>query len=114
MREYHRARIYFAGDFYPLTEQLDSFKYWTANQFDRPDLKSGILQVFRKKDSDVEKMRFRLQGLDPEAEYELEDADGGAVVTVSARELMNPGLAVEISQPRKSKLYFYRAIPSGK
>lgn len=114
IQESRRARIYFAGDFYPLTEQVDSFKYWTANQFHRPDLGSGILQVFRKKDSDVEKMRFRLQGLNPEAGYELEDADGGAVVTVSGKELMNPGLAIEIGQPRESKLYFYRTISSGK
>jgi alpha-galactosidase len=106
--EYHRAKNFFSGDFYPLCDQTDSFKSWTANQFHRPDLKSGILEVFRKKESDIEKMRLRLQDLTADVHYEFEDADRENIVTVSGKELMANGLPVEIGKRRDSRLFFYR------
>ena len=107
LNEYHRARVYFSGDFYPFCDQTASFKYWTANQYNRPDLDGGILEVFRKAESDYEKMRFHLQGLDANSNYEVEDADSGKKVILSGRELTEVGLSVEIPQRRDSRLFFY-------
>ncbi len=110
LNEYHRAKVYFSGDFYPLTDQSDSFKYWTANQFDRPDLDSGILEVFRKAASDYEKISLHLQELDANASYELEDADSADKLRFSGRELMDAGLSVEIPRQRDCRLFFYRQL----
>jgi alpha-galactosidase len=112
--EYHRAKIYFSGDFYPLMPQSDSFRDWSAYQFHRADLNSGIVEVFRKKDSPIEKICFELRGLDPSATYEVENADTKAIVKISGRDLMEKGWPVEISQKRDSRLFFYHAVSTKK
>jgi len=108
LAEYHRAKVCFSGDFYPLCDQTASFKYWTANQFDRPDLNAGVVEVFRKSASNIEKMTFSLQGLDDAAIYEIENADDGSVTQWCGRQLREDGLPVEISRKRDSRLFFYR------
>lgn len=110
LAEYHQAKAYFGGDFYPLIPQSESFRDWSAYQFDRPDLKSGIVEVFRKKDSPIEKIWLELQGLDPAATYEVENADSKAIMKLSGRELMEKGWPVEIPDKRDSRLYFYRNL----
>ncbi len=106
MAEYHRAKVYFAGDFYPLLPLSDSFRDWTAMQFHRPDLNSGIIEIFRKKDSPIVRINLELQGLEPDRIYEVENADTGDKVKYSGKELMETGLAVEITQKRDSRLFF--------
>ncbi|MFA5205217.1 MAG: hypothetical protein WC708_12520, partial [Lentisphaeria bacterium] len=105
--EFHRAKAYFSGDFYPLLEQSDSFKDWSAYQFHRPDLDGGLLLVFRKRESNIEKIRFPLQGVATDAEYELDDRDGGKTRTVSGAALATEGVAVELLSRRESRLFFY-------
>jgi hypothetical protein len=110
MAEYHRAKIYFSGDFYPLLPQSGSFQDWSIYQFDRPDLHSGIVEVFRKKNSPFEKICIKLQGLDPLATYEIEDSDSKKVTSVSGRELMGKGWPLEIAKKRDSRLIFYNLL----
>jgi len=107
LAEYHRAKIYFRGDFYPLLPVSGGFADWSAYQFDRPDLGAGIVEVFRKKDSPIERVRLELQGLDPAAEYELENADTHEKITVAGTRLTTDGWPVEIEQKRDSRLFFY-------
>ncbi|MEI8245963.1 MAG: alpha-galactosidase [Lentisphaerota bacterium] len=108
LAEYHRAKVCFTGDFYPLFDQTDSMKYWTAYQFYRPDLEAGIILAFRKQDSPIQKVCFNLHGLESKVSYELEDADSKAVTTVTGRELMEKGLSIEIEIRRGSRLFFLR------
>ena len=87
-----------AGDFYPLMPQSDSFYDWSAYQFHRPDLNSGIIETFRKKDSPIEKICFEFRGLDPSATYQIENADTQQMATLSGKDLMEKGWPVEIFQ----------------
>jgi len=114
LAEYHRAKGYFSGDFYPLFDQTDSMKYWAAYQFYRPDLNAGIVLAFRKQGSSIEKVRLPLQGLEAISSYEVEDADSKAVITLTGRELMENGLPIEIEVRRGSRLFFLRATGQSK
>jgi alpha-galactosidase len=53
----------------------------------RPDLGEGLLLAFRRKDAPFVSADFRLQGLDPAAEYELQDADTGRTWKQTGQEL---------------------------
>jgi hypothetical protein len=90
--------------------QSDSFRDWSAYQFHRPDLNSGIIEVFRKKDSPIEKICFELRGLAPGTIYQIENADSKKTTTVSGRDLMEKGWPVEISQKRDCRLFFYHEV----
>ena len=114
LAEYHRAKACFSGDFYPLFDQTDSMKYWAAYQFHRPDLNSGIILVFRKQGSPIEKVCFNLHGLVATTSYVLEDADSKVVITLSGQELMEKGLPIEIKAKRGSRLFFLRAVSQTK
>lgn len=109
MTEYHRAKIYFSGDFYPLLSQSDSFRDWTAMQFHRSDLNSGIIEVFRKKDSPIIQIEMKLQGLEPNTTYEVENADTEKRLQYTGAQLMDLGMPVEITRKRDCRLFFYRA-----
>jgi len=110
LAEYHRAKVYFTGDFYPLFDQTNSMKDWAAYQFHRPDMNAGMVLAFRKQGSPIEKARFPLHGLDTAALFEVEDADSKAVMTVSGRELLENGLPIEIASRRCSRLFFLREV----
>ena len=112
--EYHRAKVFFSGDFYPLMDQSGSFKDWSAYQFYRPDLNAGILLVFRKKDSLIEKVRFKLCGLSPDLSYTVENADSKTITSSTGQELLERGFSVEIENKRDSRLFFFRSVGSDK
>ncbi|SEN80411.1 alpha-galactosidase [Paenibacillus sp. OV219] len=106
LQEYSRARAFFAGDFYPLTDCSISPQVWLAYQMDRPDLGQGIVAAFRRQESPFVTAIFQLQGIDTEENYELEDADTKEIQVIRGSALQS--LQVEIGQCRQSKLYFYR------
>jgi len=108
MAEYHRAKVYFSGDFYPLLSQSESFQDWSAYQFDRPDTGGGLLEFFRKKDSPFSKFEVPMHGLDPAADYELEDVDLKQKNTFRGSDLMTRGITVELPERRSSRLIFYQ------
>jgi len=96
------------GDYYPLTPYSIQLTDWIAWQFDRPDLKSGVIQAFRR-DKNTEPMQLlRLLGLAPSAKYEITDHDGGVPRTMSGKELMEKGLRVEIKTQPGSAVIFYK------
>ncbi|AZN42907.1 alpha-galactosidase [Paenibacillus albus] len=106
LQEYNRASTLFAGDFYPLTDCTISPQAWLAYQLDRPDLGQGIVAAFRRQESPFVTAVFQLQGIDTEANYELEDADTKEIQVIHGSALQS--LQVEIGEYRQSKLYFYR------
>jgi hypothetical protein len=68
--------------------------------------------VFRKKDSPIEKIRFHLQGLIHEHNYQLKNADNGEVLVFSGLELTKNGLPVEITEKRDCRLFYIKTIES--
>jgi alpha-galactosidase len=64
-------RLYWLGDYYPLSSINFDENAWCAWQFDRPDLKAGYAIFFRRSKSSVFPFDAALRGLDPNADYEV-------------------------------------------
>ncbi|MEE1047744.1 MAG: alpha-galactosidase [Clostridia bacterium] len=109
--EYLKVRPYLSEDFYPLTEVTTALDVWCAMQYDRPSEQDGVIQVFRRENSPYETATFMLGGIDANAEYVFTDADGGEF-TISGKELKESGLKLTVSEKRKAKVYFYKALQS--
>jgi alpha-galactosidase len=115
------VRPYYYGDYYPLLpcsensdcatdpskERSAAFE-WAAWQFNRPEQGDGMLQIFRRDESDVTAENLRLRGLDPAATYEVTDLDTKLPRTISGRDLMQEGLHVEIKQKREAAIIIYK------
>jgi alpha-galactosidase len=108
IEEYKRARPFFYGDYYPLTAGTPASDVWLVMQYHRPDLGEGMVVAFRRKDAPFFGADFRLQALDPAAEYELQDADTGKTWKQTGKELRERGVRVEMEQAPESRLVFYR------
>jgi len=84
----------FYGDFYPLTPYSQADDAWLAWQFNRPEAGEGMVQAFRRPESDFVAARFRLRGLDPEARYAVGEPNTTDTSEVTGRELMEDGVYV--------------------
>jgi alpha-galactosidase len=107
--ELNQVRDLFLGDFYPLAAYSFSEDAWAAWQFDRPDLKSGVVLAFRRARSPFGDATFALHGLDPATEYEFRDLDGGKVVKMSGKDCMEKGLPIAIGVKPGSRAFIYKA-----
>jgi alpha-galactosidase len=105
--EFHRAREFFFGDYYPLTGYGTTQDIWIAYQFHREDLRSGMVLAFRRKDNRDSKLNVRLKGLSPDAKYELDYSGKNKKKIVSGRELMDL-YTITLENPRESALIFYK------
>jgi alpha-galactosidase len=108
--DYLRARPYFYGDYYPLTDSSPDPRQWGAMQMNRADLGEGLVLALRRQQSAFVTASFLLRGLNDDAEYELQDADSGAVTRCSGRSLRETGLTITMEHPRQSRLVFYRKV----
>ena len=104
-----RVAACMGGDYYPLTpfSVYTNNSSWMAWQFDDPASSKGVVQVFRRPESDVSSMTFHLSGLNPDTLYEVTDADAGALGKISGRTLMTDGLNVKIGNAPGSAIIFY-------
>jgi alpha-galactosidase len=117
------VRPYYYGDYYPLLpcsansdcatdpskERSAAFE-WAAWQFNRPEDGDGMVQAFRREESDEAAKDLRLRGIDPAATYEVTDLDAKTPTTVSGKDLMQHGLHVEIAGKRGAVIIVYRRI----
>jgi alpha-galactosidase len=110
LAEYYRMRPLYRGDYYPLTDQTPAPDAWAVSQFHRPDLGEGFLLALRRPGSPFTAARFRLQGLDLAADYEVEDADAGVKARMSGTQLCEEGLPVTMDTAPASWLAFYRRL----
>jgi alpha-galactosidase len=115
------VRPYYYGDYYPLLpcsensdcetdpskERSAAFE-WAAWQFNRPEQGDGMLQIFRRDESDVTAEDLHLRGLDAAANYEVTDLDAKLPRTISGRDLMQQGLHVEIREKREAAIFIYK------
>ena len=103
-------RPYFYGDFYPLLPYSLDPAFWTAWQWDRPDLGEGMVLAFRRPASPFPLMQARLQGLEPDRYYEVRNQDSGETLRASGRALLAEGFPLEIAQQPGTVLLLYRRL----
>lgn len=100
---------YYYGDFYPLTPYSRDEKDWIAWQFHFPDRDEGMVQSFRRSESEASTNTFQLSGLDPATKYRVHDLDQRTPITISGRELIEKGLLVSIpSHPGAVVVHYSR------
>jgi alpha-galactosidase len=108
LADWRRVATYALGDFWPLTPYSLSIEPWMVWQFDRPDLKAGVVQAFRRAHSIYETARVQLRELDAAAAYQIADFDGGDPVRLSGKELMESGLPMRLPEKPQAGIYEYR------
>lgn len=108
--EWRRVAPNYSGDFYPLSPYSLENSTWIAWQYNTPESGQGFVQAFRRKDAAEDVQHFRLRGLDPGANYEVEDLDTAEKSTVSGRELMDQGIDVHVAEQPAAKIFDYRKV----
>ena len=102
------------GDFYPLTSYQLNEELWLAWQFDLPEQRRGMVQVFRRAGSNYESARFKLRNLNPEARYVVTDLDQPArPQDLSGRELLERGLLISAPELPSARIITYQASNQG-
>ncbi len=84
---------YMTEDYYPLSAYSEKEDAWIAWQFNDADTSTGIIQVFRRTESEVDTDRFFLSGLELDTTYLVENIDGGSA-EYTGRELMCDGIQI--------------------
>ncbi len=107
LNEYLSVRPYYNGDYYPLTKCDIDKGSWMAWQLDCQDTNSGIVQAFRRQESNYTAMQLPLFGLDPTANYSITDADTNKSIVQTGSELMQKGLSINISNKPGAVLIRY-------
>jgi len=105
-----RAGRFFYGDFFPLTQGDYLQDSWMVYQYHLTDTDEGMILAFRRPESGMTGGTFRLKGVSPGETYEFEDADTGKINRYSGSDITKKGLEILISNPRSSRLLFYRCI----
>jgi len=95
------------GDFYPLTSWTRDNTVWIAWQFDRPETGEGMVQAFRRHESDYESARLRLQALDANANYSLTDLNIGTEQFCTGRDLIEKGLLITLADKPDTAILVY-------
>ncbi|MCX6030502.1 MAG: alpha-galactosidase [Chloroflexi bacterium] len=110
MTEARAMRKYFYGDFYPLLTFSLAADAWAAWQFDRPDLGEGMVMAFRRHESPFSRWEAKLQGLDPESDYDLLSWDDQSTWRMTGKQFLEEGFAVTIAAKPGSALFTYQRV----
>jgi alpha-galactosidase len=99
----------YLGDFYPLTPYSMANDAWLVSQYDRPESGEGMVEAFRRPDSNFESARFKLHGLDSSAHYQVTDIDHPKTSqNLTGEELMKKGMLVAIPQAPGAVIITYK------
>ncbi len=79
-----------------------------AWQYDLPESGKGVVQVFRRRESNYEAARFPLKGLEPEAEYQITDLDKRSTINLRGGELVERGLPISMPDRPASAVFTYQ------
>lgn len=97
------------GDFYPLTPHSLQSDAWIAWQFHRPDADRGMIQAFRRADSNFFGGHFQLRGLQPDAQYAIRNFDEPGQTVVTGQQLLESGAEITIrTRPGAAVLTYER------
>jgi len=108
--QWRQVAPYYYGDYYPLTPYTTDDSAWAAWQFDRPATGDGVVQAFRRSQSPIETVRFKLRGLDAAAQYTVSNLDAPGESRFSGRELEEQGLPVAIKDQPGAVIITYRKV----
>ncbi len=106
--QYQQCRELMNGDYYIITQGVGT-TLTTENamyEFYKPDMGEGYLMVFRPIGCTVAEQTYRLKGLDAESTYVLDFVDTGDTFEATGSDLMEKGLALNISDPGNCLLIF--------
>jgi len=108
--QFRRVANSYLGDYYPLTPYSLDNNSWIGWQFDRPDLGTGMVQVFRRSESFYKVADLRLHCLDPDASYRVTNLDLTTTDVILGRQLMDTGLPVELKERPGAVVIAYEKI----
>lgn len=100
----------YTEDFYPLVPYSVQHDQWMAWQYNSAEKGKGVIQVFRRQESQYSEMALRLYALDETADYVIRDLDTNKVITHKGSELMSAGLVVRMEEPASAKIFAYEKI----
>jgi len=110
LHEHRSLKHLYTGDFYPLGSYSIQGDAWMAWQYHRPDLGEGLVQAFRRPQSETASATYRLSGLDPSADHELWDLDGKDSRTISGKILTEQGLTIHLPSRPGAAVIQYRRV----
>ncbi len=111
LERYRALRHLLVGAYYPLTGYSRSTRDWMAMQFHRSDLDSGMIIVYRRKDSPYRSLEVSLRGVKPSTVYALRSETTGAVTRVTGAGLRKQ-MVISLMEPHMSDILVYsRANP---
>jgi alpha-galactosidase len=105
---FKRLRPYFSGDYYPLTPYSTKENVWLAYQFDRGDLREGVIFAFRRPSCPLNELVVKMGGALPDAEYEIENVDSGKKTLYKGAELIASGLRITAESQPEAVVLIYR------
>jgi alpha-galactosidase len=112
--ELKMLRPYWLGDYYPLTPINVEENVWCGWQFHRSDLGGGFAMFFRRPKSTQSNYEASLQGIDPNASYEVSFAES---YDVQSKQVMTgeqlSHLKVQIEHAPGSLLVHYQKTTPG-
>lgn len=108
--QWRRIAPNYYGDFYPLTPCSRDLTAWIGWQFDAPEAKQGMVQIFRRQNSYFESARLPLHGLKADARYRVENFSTDRTIEMTGRELKEKGLQVAIEELPGAAVFAYTEI----
>jgi len=108
--ECRKVAPFMLGDYYPLTPYSIQPDDWIAWQFDRADLRGGVVQAFRHDKNKFPSRVLCLKGLVTSATYEVTNLDGGAPKRMNGKDLIEQGLTVDINTKPGSAVILYKRL----
>jgi alpha-galactosidase len=108
VKEWRHLSKCMMGDYYPLTPYSLEKNAWIAWQFDLPEKGEGMVEAFRRDDCAEDSRVFKLQGLDLETVYAVENLDAGKTEELTGERLMGDGLRINIADRPGSALIAYQ------
>jgi alpha-galactosidase len=108
LTEWRSVVDYYFGDFYPLNGFSTADNVWMVWEFNRADLRAGLVQAFRRPNCPYVSAQFKLRDLEPDEHYVVSSRDTEQTVQRTGRELMETGLLVTISEKPGAVLITYR------
>ncbi len=100
------ANLLLHGDYYPLTPFSTSPDRWVVRQFDRPETGEGLIQGIRLAACPEKRTTVIPRGLDPAADYILENPETAETREMSGSVLIRDGLTFELPK-RNGAIWFY-------
>ncbi|MGQ9651653.1 MAG: hypothetical protein ACUVXJ_16235, partial [Phycisphaerae bacterium] len=78
--------------------------------FDLPEKDEGVVQAFRRGESNYRTAELQLRGFEADGVYAVTDLDSGGTQTLTGRILSEVGLRVEIASRPGSAVLVYKKL----